>query len=147
MKKARISLSVSLSLPLSSCFSLSLPRESYKHYFPACGSAWGQVTIACFKINQKGLHEIFSWNWRRKMQHIGFKLSDLWNEQVALRVSSRRATITVDLSVDAALSEEQAVLGEGSCLVSEQVAHLTELLAQRGVSGLRRCVRLLPIHL
>lgn len=64
------------------------------------------------------------------------------------RVRRRRwATITVDLPGDAALSEEQAVLGKGSCLVSEQVAHLAQLLAQRGASGLRRRVRLLPIHL
>lgn len=59
-----------------------------------------------------------------------FKLSDLWNEQVAPRAARRRrATITVDLPGDAALPKEQAVLGEGSRLVGEQVAHLAELLA------------------
>lgn len=68
-----------------------------------------------------------------------FKLSDLGNEQVAPRARRRRrATITVDLPGDAALPEEQTVLCEGSRLVSEQVAHLAELLAQRGASGLRR---------
>lgn len=77
-----------------------------------------------------------------------FKLSDLRNEQVAPRAARRRrATITVDLPSDAALPEEQAVLGEGSRLVGEQVAHLAELLAQRGAPGLRRRVSLLPIHL
>lgn len=55
--------------------------------------------------------------------------------------------ITVNLSSYAALSEEQTVLSQSPRFVTQQVSHLAELLAQRGVPNLRRAVVLLPVHL
>lgn len=53
-------------------------------------------------------------------------------------VSRSWAILTIDVPCNAALSEEQAVLGEGACLVTQQITHLTQFLIQRGVPGLGR---------
>ena len=55
--------------------------------------------------------------------------------------------VTVELSGDAALSEEQTILGQCPSFVTQQVTHLAELLIQWSVPGLSRPVCLLPIHL
>lgn len=54
---------------------------------------------------------------------------------------------TVGFAVDGALVEDHDVLGERSCLVTEDVLDLAELLVQRGGSSLRRRVAVGMIHL
>lgn len=44
--------------------------------------------------------------------------------------------VTIDISSDAALPEEQTVLGQRPSFVTQQVAHLSKLFIQRGVPGL-----------
>ena len=51
------------------------------------------------------------------------------------------------MSSDAALAEEQTVLSECSCLITEQMAHLSKLLIERGGAGLSGFATLLPVHL
>lgn len=57
-----------------------------------------------------------------------------------------RAPLTVDLSGDAALSEQQAVLGQGPRFVTQKELHLAELFVQRGVPRLSMFGRRLPKH-